>query len=443
MARCRPRIGRHRGAPKRAIVASTPDRVGSVKILFANHTAAWSGAEVSLMRVIAGLRRDHRLAVACPGSGALADAVDSAAVEWFPIPNVDASLRLHPVGTAVGMGQLGAGAVALARAARRFGADVVHANTTRAGLMAALAERFGAPPFVVRAHEHLPLTGAGRAARAVLASRAQAVAAVSDYTARKFNEGLERPVAERVYNSVDHDRFDPDRVRPAGLRDELGLAPGTALVGQVAQITPWKGQDTAIRAVAEVRRGGLDVHLVLAGQVAFGGKRVRYDNQGFMRRLERLVAELAVGDAVHFLGQRWDVAELLSDLDLSLLPSWEEPFGLVTVESMALGTPPLVGEVGAGPELVQDRVCGRVLPPRRLEAWAAAIGELLQDRDLLRRVGAAGPPAAARFRDDVHAAEMLAVYRRAVLPPATRAAADERPEADALLDAGMGARWQA
>ncbi len=63
--------------------------------------------------------------------------------------------------------------------------------------------------------------------------------------------------------------------------------------------------------------------------------------------------------------------------DLSLLPSWDEPFANVMLESMAMGTPLLVSSVGGGPELVEDGVTGRVLPPRQPEAWATAARELL------------------------------------------------------------------
>ena len=389
-----------------------------MRILFANHTGAWSGGEVSLMRVALTLNGDHDVAVACPSAGPLPDALDRAGIARLPLVSVDASLRLHPLQTPLGVAQLGAGGLALARAARRFRADVVHANSPRAGIMAAMARRLGGPPFVVRAHEHLPPTPIGRAVRSLIVRSAGAVAAVSDYTAGKFNEGLEQPVATRVYNSIDHGRFDPDRVRPAALREQLGLGPGAAVIGQVAQITPWKGQDTAIRAVAGLREAGLDAHLVLVGQIAFAGKGVRYDNHAFLRELQRLVDELGLGAAVHFLGQREDVPEILSALDLALLPSWEEPFGLVTVESMALGTPPLVGAIGAGPELVEDGVSGRVLPPRQAKLWATAAQELLDDRQALRRLGDRGPAAAARFRDEVHAAEMLAVYELVAALPA-------------------------
>jgi glycosyltransferase involved in cell wall biosynthesis len=386
------------------------------------------------------LRDAHDVCVACP-SGPLADAVDRAGVDRLSLPAVDASLRLHPVHTPVGLGQLGAGGVALARAARRFRAEVIHANTPRVGIMAAVARPLGAPPIVVRAHEHLPPTRVGRAVRSLILHTASEVVAVSDYTAGRFNEGLPVPVATRVYNSIDHVRFAPDSVVGGGLREQLGIGADAALLGQVAQITPWKAQDTAIRALAELRRDGLEAHLLLVGEVAFGGKSVRYDNHAYLRRLERLVDELGVRDAVHFLGRRHDVPEIFGELDLSLLPSRCEPFGLVTVESMAMGTPALVSADGAGPELIEDGVCGRVLPPGQPHLWAAAVRELLGDVHELARLGDGARAAAARFRDDWHAGEMLAIYERVagVTPNGrvtARAALTARPE-----DGAKAARW--
>ena len=307
--------------------------------------------------------------------------------------------------------------------------------------MSSIARLRTGAPFVVRAHEHLPPTPVGRAVRSVLVRSASAIVANSDYTARKFNEGLAVPAAVRVYNSIDHARFDPDRVRPAGLREQLGLAEGAKLLGQVAQITPWKGQDTAIRALAELRRGGLDAHLLIVGQIAFPGRGVRYDNQAFLRSLHGLAGDLAVADAVHFLGQREDVPEILSELDLSLLPSWEEPFGLATIESMALGTPPIVTNVGAGPELVQDGVSGRVLPPKRPDVWAAAARELLEQPERLRRLGEAGRVVAARFRDEVHAREMLAIYERVAAGPAAGQAPGPRVAAARGPEERVEAPW--
>ena len=384
-----------------------------MKILFVNHTSAASGAEFALLRLVAGVRRHHHVAVACPPTGALADLLDDSAVQHVPIPPFEASLRLDPVQTPLNLSRLAIGGVALARAARRFDADLLHANTPRAGLMAALAYRFGGPPFVVRAHEHIPLDSVvGRGVRAVLGRSANAILTVSQEVERRINHGLSRPVATHVYNSFDRERFDPERVEPAAVRQELQIDTGAPLLGHIAQITPWKGQDTSIQALARLHESGVPAHLLIVGEVTFAGKGVRYDNQSYLQRLHRLVAELELRRSVHFLGQRSDVPGILRDLDLSLLPSWDEPFANVMLESMAMGTPMLVSSVGGGPELVEDGVTGRVLPPRRPEDWASAAGDLLGDRQRLAHMGNRARKATAKFSDDAHAREMLDIYGR-------------------------------
>ena len=398
-----------------------------MRVLFVNHTAVVSGGEVSLIRLAEGLRTHDgvSVAVACPSDRRLAELVDHAGIERHAVPAFEASLRLHALRTPVALVRLAASGVAVARLARRWGADLLAANSLRAGLMGAIARRLGGPPMVVRAHEHLPLTPVGRAVRAVLIHSASAVVAVSGDAARRLNEGLEGDVVSFVHNSIDHERFDPERVTPAPIRRELGLDEQTALIGHVAQITPWKGQDTAIRALAELRRAGLDVHLLLIGDVEFEGSAVRYDNRAILGHLHELVERLGVRDAVHFLGRRSDVPELLPALDLSLVPSWNEPFGLVTVESMAMRTPPLVSDVGGGPELVEDGVSGRLLAPNRPKAWAQAAAALLSDRGALADMGERAQAAAGRFSDEEQAREMLAMYERVLADSPRRRAADE------------------
>ncbi len=201
------------------------------------------------------------------------------------------------------------------------------------------------------------------------------------------------------------------------MRKELGIEPKAALLGQVAQITPWKGQDTSIRALGQLRGEGVNAHLLIVGNIAFSGKGVRYDNHAYLESLHRLVDELALQDSVHFLGQRRDVPGILRELDLSLLPSWDEPFANVMLESMAMETPLLVSSVGGGPELVEDGVSGRVLPPKRPELWASAVRDLLGNREALARMGTGARAATASFSDEVHARDMLDVYECVLAQP--------------------------
>jgi L-malate glycosyltransferase len=384
-----------------------------MKILYVNHTSAASGAEFALLRLVASVRRHHHVAVACPETGPLADLLDDAAIQHVPIPAFEASLRLDPVQTPLNLTRLGIGGVALKRASKRFDADLLHANTPRAGLMGALVNRLGGPPLVVRAHEHLPLDSVvGRSVRSVLGRSANAILTVSQEVERRINDGLPQPVATHVYNSFDRERFNPDRVAPAAVREELGIGMDTPLLGHVAQITPWKAQDTSIRALARLHEAGVQAHLVIVGNVAFAGKGVRYDNPAYLEGLHGLVAELGLHDSVHFLGQRGDVPGILAELDLSLLPSWDEPFANVMLESMAMRTPLLVSSVGGGPELVEDGVTGRVLPPRQPDAWASAARELLDDRQRLAEMGIQAREATAKFSDDLHARDMLDIYER-------------------------------
>ena len=142
----------------------------------------------------------------------------------------------------------------------------------------------------------------------------------------------------------------------------------------------------------------------------------RYDNVGFRRSLEALARELGVDSAVHFLGYREDVPPLIGALDLLLLPSWDEPFGLVVAEAMAVGTPVLVTDRGGVGEYVEDRVNGRLLPPHDPAAWAAAAIELLGDPDALDRMGRESIRAAVEFNDERYCREMLEAYADAGRP---------------------------
>jgi glycosyltransferase involved in cell wall biosynthesis len=362
-----------------------------MRVLFASHTGDWSGAEVALMRLVAGLRDQHELAVACPASGRVAINVDAVGLRRYPLPPTDVSLRPHLLRTPVGLAKIVEAGIALRLAAAHYRADVVH--------------------------EHLPHLLLANATRTVVARSAAAVVGVTAYTAANFNDSLEFPIAEHVYISIDHARFDPATVEPADLRAELGLSPSALLVGETAQITPWKGQDTAIRMIARMRESGVDTHLALIGDVAFKRKSTRFDNERYLAGLHELIQELQVGDFVHFLGHRQDTAALFAGLDLSVLPSWNEPFGTVAAESMAMGTPVMVGAVGGVPEYVEDGVTGRVLPPRRHEVWADAALELLADRDALDSMGRRARSAVARFTDSAYAEGIHAVYLRALERP--------------------------
>ena len=182
----------------------------------------------------------------------------------------------------------------------------------------------------------------------------------------------------------------------------------------VAQLSPWKGQDTAIEALAGLLRAGYRRAPALIGTAQFVASSTRFDNEAYVRGLRTLAEERGVADRVIWLGEREDVAELIGALDVLLLPSWEEPFGRAVIEAMALEVPVLATRVGGPAEILAGGEGGILLPPREPAAWIRAAAELAADPALRASLGRRGRVRVERdFTLSGHVESMLEVYRRA------------------------------
>ncbi|MDQ3432863.1 MAG: glycosyltransferase family 4 protein [Actinomycetota bacterium] len=384
-----------------------------MKVLYVNHTSRVSGGERSLLDLLGGLPDLVSPVVACP-SGPLADAVRGLGVEWRWLPRIEASLRLHPLHTPAGLAGLATAAVVVRRLAGGVTADLVHGNSVRSGLVVSLAARLGAPPAIAHVRDCLPPGRLSSLTLRAAAGGASEVLANSEYT----RAGVMRAVATRhasvrvVYSPVDTARFDPDRFEPSEARARLGLPQSAPVLAVVAQMTPWKGQDDAVRVLAHVKRKRPGTRLLLVGSATFVGRATRYDNQAYMRRLHALIESEGVRGDVVFLGAREDVPAVLRAVDLLLVPSWEEPFGRTVVEAMAMKVPVVATSLGGPAEIVRAGVDGLLLEPRRPERWAEAIESLLDDPGRRARMGESGRARALdRFSLPAHVDAVLAAYR--------------------------------
>lgn len=381
-----------------------------MKILLVEFGSAISGAERSLLELVQGLRAEHELTLACP-TGPLADRAAELGVRVLAIPASQLTFRIHPRHTVRGL-------VAMARAARRLRAvvrnlrpDVVHANSIRAGLLAIPGVR-GLSPLVVHCRDALPPGAAGALVRGTVLIGADAVVAISRHVATSLaGSGWAGRRITVVDNAVDLDRFDPALLAASACRSALALGDGLVL-SVIAQITPWKGQDLAIRVVAELRRRGVEVVLLVVGEAKFVGASTRHDNRAFEQELRALVAALALDGQVRFLGERADPERILAASDVLLVPSTEEPFGRTIIEAMAMGVPVAATGVGGPAEILRDGIGGRIVHERDPAAWADAVEELA--RRAPERRAAARAAAATRFSRERHTAAMITVYLAAV-----------------------------
>ena len=378
-----------------------------MRVLYVNQTAAVSGAERSLLDIVNGLGDAVDPVVACP-PGELAEAVKAIGVRHEPIVGTQASFRFHPLHTSRGLAEIGRSAGEVRRLAAETGADLVHANTTRAALLAILRRR-KTPPILAHVRDWTPDGFAPRRVNGVLTRGADLVVTNSQYVAGQF-EGLKarRPV-RALYDPVDISGFDPN-ADPAPVRREFAIGRETVVLAVVAQLTPWKAQDDAIRALAALPTGGPDTALLLAGSAVFSGEGTKFDNQAYVDGLHRLASELGVADRVHFLGERADVPAVLAATDIVLLPSWREAYGRIAVEGLAMGVPVVATEVGGPAEIVRPGVDGLLLPPKSPDLWARELGPLVDSASQRAEMGANGVERAQNFSVPTQMRELLAVY---------------------------------
>jgi glycosyltransferase involved in cell wall biosynthesis len=205
---------------------------------------------------------------------------------------------------------------------------------------------------------------------------------------------------------------DPARIEvvPLGVQPEVFAPAGVArvpgrLVAMASADTPLKGTGTLLEALAKLRTER-DVQLVLVARPTPGGP------------TERLVAELGLTDVVRFVhGLSTDeLAELMGSAEVACVPSLYEGFSLPTLEAMSCGTPLVVTDAGAIPEVVgEPGLCADVVPAGDAEALAGALRALLDDPERRARMGAAGRTrAVTAFSWEAVARGTVAVYERAV-----------------------------
>jgi glycosyltransferase involved in cell wall biosynthesis len=136
---------------------------------------------------------------------------------------------------------------------------------------------------------------------------------------------------------------------------------------------------------------------------------------GFERpTLARLAEELGIASDVHFLGWVPNSAlpEYYRAAALSVVPSLEEGFGIPAAEAMGCEVPVVASDAGGLPEVVEHGVTGLIVPRGDSRALAQAIGSLLENPELRRRMGAAGRERALRLFDwDRTAAQLEELYR--------------------------------
>lgn len=318
------------------------------------------GAEMVMLRLLRWLGgRGWDVTLTSTGPGPLAEMARADGHRWRPLP-----VGGLPEGT-------GARAVRSWPQARRlaYENDVVYLNGgVCARLLPALPK--GRALRVLHIHDMVErVPGFWR--------RADLVLAASEAVAHRL-PGLDPRV---VYGPVDLDPPDADPPWPSGTGP---------IVGFVGRIERRKGPLDLVHAAPAIRRGVRDARVVVVGEDPYGS------DPAYTR---------AVIESPEIEHYPWvqNAPGVMRHLDVLVLPSYQEPFGTVLAEAMAVGTPVVAGAVDGLPEVVDDGVTGKLVAPGDPDSIAAAVLEVLSRQ---AEMGAAARRHARRFASETYCARL-------------------------------------
>lgn len=317
----------------------------------------WRGGQNQVLLLMRGLKaRGHEVLLLAPcaplAERARAEGLQSR--EWSPRGEVDLPAML-----------------AAARALREFGPRMVHAHSAHAHAVGVPAARLARVPGVVVSRRVDFRVGGNPLSRI------------------KYKFGVDRYlcISRGVVQAMEASGITPGRLTlvPSGieiedapgaggevvnLREWIGVARDTPIVGTVAALAPHKNHSELLRAAAGVLRALPGVHFVWLGE-------------GPCRpALERERARLGLEGRVHLLGFRTDAQSLMAQFTVFALASYLEGLCTSLLDAQRAGVPVIATAVGGIPDVIRDGVSGRLVWGRDPDAMVRALIEALEQPEL-------------------------------------------------------------
>ncbi|HPU84426.1 MAG TPA: glycosyltransferase family 4 protein [Candidatus Latescibacteria bacterium] len=300
----------------------------------------------------------------------------------------------------------------LTNALKKSGCAIAHTHSSKAGILGRMAARVANVPVIVHTFHGLPYTATSPVLQRVgyelierCAGRiSSGVFSVTRDILRRLREArIGAP--ERAWlarSGMDLDRF----LRPDPGRDDVrrrwGVGPDDVLLGMVGRVHTGKGQDVIVRLAPEILKDAPKAKIAIIGTGPLKGP------------LEEQVARAGLSDRVLFVGgiPVNEMPEAISALDVLVHVSEREGLARVIVQALACGKPVISYALDGSPEVIVDRLNGRLIPPGDDNALRDAIAELVHNPQLREEWGAKGPAAVdPEFRAETMIKQIEAGYR--------------------------------
>ncbi len=246
--------------------------------------------------------------------------------------------------------------------------DIVHARSRVPAIIAFFATRRTDTSLITTAHGYYSTHALSR-----VMAWGRFVIVASSVIGRHMIEdfGVPRDRIRFIPRGVDLERFKFNPIDETRQKTEYRI-------GVVGRITPIKGHAFFLQAIARVVRIFPKVKVLIVGDAP-------KSKPEYKENLKTLIRKLNIEKFVEFLGSRHDMPEVMSNLDLLVLPSvGQEAFGRVIIEAGAAGVPVISGRIGGAVDIIEDGKTGILVKPCDIMEMVDSIIKLLKDRPLAK-----------------------------------------------------------
>jgi glycosyltransferase involved in cell wall biosynthesis len=322
------------------------------------------------------MREAPHVSIVCPQPSPLAQRAQQSGIAITPIASSAAGILHWP--TVLRLKQL----------LQSGKVDILHAHNGRMALHAAIAKSLAGRGRIFATQHFLTPSHATQtgfkaklfhAAHRWVAEKVTGYIAISEAVAQAMKSRGEADPAKitTVLNGLPE--IDLHSLRSSDeVRAEFSLAADIPLIVCAARLEKEKSLETLIAAIGLLREEEITLRCLIAGEG---------DEKAF---LQSCIDNAKLGQSLQLLGFREDVRSLIGAADIFVLPSLAEPFGLVLLEAMTLSRPIVATNAGGPPEIIDDDVCGLLVPPADAQALAAALQTLIEKPALRDDMGKNG-----------------------------------------------------
>jgi len=333
-------------------------------ILLVIDNIEFGGGERGFLQLARGLRNRFEFFVAAMPGGTFQQKIEELGIPFVPV-DVSRRISLKPM-------------LQLRSLLKTQKIDIIHSQGARIDFFARIAGRMTNTPHVLSTIQ-MPIEGFDvgplRKKFYLLMDRLSGIfvkrfIVVSEALEKLLIQGRGVPTQRvvRIYNGIELDLYKP-QPEQTDLRDKLGIPSRVPLIGAVGRMVWQKGFEFFIKAIPEIMQDAPNARFLLVGD-------------GPLRtQLEKLAQSLNIYGSIIFTGFRSDIRQILSTIDVLVVPSLLEGFPMIVLEGMAMAKPIVATRIAGITEQISHEKEGILVPIREPKALGRALSRLIKDSE--------------------------------------------------------------